>query len=1034
MLRFLPASLRRRLPKPSPRVYISFGLASIVGSVVLLLSLGGLIPDGQKVRLDSRERLTESIAIAVNTVLEVERDRERPLAGDSTEESSVEAIGSFLAAVTERNVELRSAGLRNADGTVAARAGDHAAWAPKSATQSDQAHVRVPIFRAVAGDDSAQPRLWKTLELRFEPITREGYVAGMLDAPLTRLLIPLGAAAFVAFYLFLGRVLQQLDPAKAVPSRVRSALDTLAEGLLVLDRDGRIVLANAAFAKILAAAPESLVGDAADALAWRTGPDDDLQPMPSGHAYPWAQSIADGSAQSNVTLKLQTSDGVRTFVVNCSPVGSGDGEAQGVLVSFEDITILEQKKVELEASMLAAEEANEAKSSFLANMSHEIRTPMNAILGFADMLRRGLATSEEERLSHLDTIHSSGKHLLDLINDILDLSKVEAGRLEVERTDCSIHAIIGEVVSVLGVKAAEKSIGLTYVSEGPIPEVAACDPTRLRQIVTNIVGNALKFTQEGGVTIATGLRSASPTMPAMLHIDVTDTGIGMKPEVCERIFEAFVQADSSTTRQFGGTGLGLAISRRFAEALGGGIHATSEPGVGSVFHIRIALPELDPAADCLTVEEYEARRVGPTDRIDQSTKRYDSGRVLVVDDGVENRKLIKLFLGKAGLTVHEAANGQEAIDAIGSAAEAYDLVLMDMQMPVLDGYSATRRLRADGVQIPIVALTGNAMKGDDQRCLDAGCSAFLSKPVDLDDLLRTVARLLPDHAATVAKPSNEATAAEATAAGREDISEEAEMPVEPPAEREGPALEGSSNDSASQSDSVPDEFEAVPVDVIDAFERSFVESDDQTMATDADDDIACEGESGSDGAFDDLKEGPNRDISGDATEDIPPLSDVNLANLLAELAVPNEAFEGESKEASEMSSHTAAESGPANQSLVETIAADAVAAPIRSSLPLDDEEFLEIVVGFAQRMTERVDEMRTACDAGDCGHVAELAHWLKGSGGTMGFDDFTDPAAALEAAAKREDAAACGRLVDELVAMTGRIELPSAVDPQPEAV
>ena len=1022
MFRFLPSVLRRRLPQPSPRTYISFGLASIVGSIVLMLSLTGAIPDGQSTRLEGRERLTESIAIAVNTVLQVETQgdarrprRRRPIKVKQPVEQPVETIGAMLAAVTDRNPELLSAALRTGGGDLLTQAGDHSLWSPASETASDTAHVRVPILRNDADGESS---VWSTLELRFVPVSRPGIVAGILDAPLTKLMVPLGLCCFIAFYMFLGRVLKQLDPAKAVPSRVRSALDTLAEGLLVLDRDGRIVLANSAFAGILQQKPERLVGQTADELDWRTIVDGETTPLPRGNVYPWARSIAEDRAQSNVMLRLQTPGGIRTFVVNCSPVG-GDGETQGVLASFEDITILEQKKVELEASMLAAEEANEAKSSFLANMSHEIRTPMNAILGFADVLRRGLVQNDHEKQKHLDTIHSSGRHLLDLINDILDLSKVEAGRLEVERTDCDVHAIISEVVAVLGVKAEEKAIGLTYVSDSPIPATMPCDPTRLRQIVTNIVGNALKFTSDGGVTIATRMDAATRSTPAMLHIDVTDTGIGMKPEVCERIFEAFVQADSSTTRQFGGTGLGLAISRRFAEALGGGIYATSQPGVGSVFHISIAVEEVPAGVPLLTVEEFAAAAAAPTPKSDTNRWRLPSRRVLVVDDGVENRKLIQLVLGKAGLDVQEAGDGRQACDTVAATrpGSEFDLVLMDMQMPVMDGYAATRELRAGGCTLPIIALTGNAMKGDEQKCLDAGCSGFLSKPVDLDELIRTVAAALEVEridepqieAATVATSCIIKVEPEPVAADSgEPEPAESDVADEDATEIETPTAIDAVEEAVRL---IPDEFVAVTSDVIEASDSTdgVIDEANEFEANGFDTDEATEFDTAASTAEPVAEPtpvptpGPTAEPVADPIAELPE----SLANLLAELSGP---------ETAAPAPLTVSDAPPAS------IAADD--GPVRTSFPLDDADFVEIIAGFVGTLRTRAVDMQAAFDAGDLAALAGHAHWLKGGGGTMGFDAFTDPAGKLEAAAGAGDATACGPLLATICSLIERIEEP----------
>ena len=970
-------------------MFISFGLASMVSSILLLLSLGGMVPDGRTDILEGRERLTESIAISVNTMLvRSERDTRTRRHRRDESDPTLNEVGSFLAAVVERSPQLHSAAIRPPDGPLLMVVGDHSQWAPKVPGQSDDAAVQVPIFRGDAG------QVWSTLELRFEPVVANSVVQSIWQAPLTRLLLPLGASCFLAFYLFLGRVLKQLDPAKAVPSRVRSALDTLAEGLMVLDREGRIVLANSAFSELYGTPPEKLVGQFADWLPWRTVVDGEPQQLPDGFVYPWTRSVEEGDAQSNVVLKLKTPAGLRTFVVNCSPVEGADGQTQGVLASFEDITVLEQKKIELERSMVAAEEANEAKSSFLANMSHEIRTPMNAILGFADVLRRGLVASDDERQRHLNTIHSSGRHLLDLINDILDLSKVEAGRLDIERTECSVHAIVSEVVSVLKVKADDQAIALTYVSEGPIPETVLCDPTRLRQIVTNLIGNGIKFTSEGGVTVTTQFEAARRGASARLLLEVADTGIGMEPAVCERIFDAFVQADSSTTRKFGGTGLGLAISKKFAEAMGGDIVATSEPGRGSVFRVTLELPELVPGARLVTVEEHHAEGPQTVASAALSAWTLPPRRVLVVDDGEENRRLIRLVLGRAGLTVDEAEDGLQAVEFVTACGDL-DLILMDMQMPNLDGYGATRQLRSQGVTLPIVALTGNAMKGDEQKCLAAGCTGFLPKPVDLDDLLETV----------IASLGVDRIAVDAVAEGTPDS-----VVDQPSAGETGEAgpTDGCPAGGTEKADATSAPKDTIPrvaangeTTVDDAPEDALIAADDllRSLGLDSDHDLVE----------------ANDDRGGKTPEDSrEALVDETVLERVDALIEPGGACVTDGDL-------------PAGDTAGELVDDEVIGPPIESTLAAADPDFAELVDSFVIRLKAEFAEFETCCDDGHWPRLSQHAHWLKGAAGTMGFADFTTPAAALEAAAKAHDRPECERLVAVLRRLIGRMVRPETV-------
>jgi PAS domain S-box-containing protein len=540
-------------------------------------------------------------------------------------------------------------------------------------------------------------------------------------------------ACFVTFYLYLGKVLRHLDPLQAVPGRVRAALDTLAEGLLVIDRKQNIVLANHAFAGFLGKTPEELIGHNAASLDWHEADD---QPL-SKDQLPWLVTLRDGSVQQDRLLNLKNAKSQqRNFIINCSPVLGGTGRANGVFISLNDVTQLEQNKAELHKAKDAAEAANRAKSEFLANMSHEIRTPMNAILGFTELLRRGYNRDPRDAEKFLNTIHASSKHLLELINDILDLSKVEAGQMEMERIPCAPHRIVGEVLTVLTARAREKGIVLRAQADGPIPASILCDPVRLRQIVTNLVGNAIKFTQSGNIDVV--MRAGKNHEQTLFGIDVIDTGIGIPQDKLESIFDPFVQADTSVTRRFGGTGLGLSISRRFARALGGDIIAHSVPGKGSTFSVTV---ESGPLEGVQTLQPHEVvtadEAVTGQERV---SWQFPRARVLVVDDGPENRELVTLVLGECGLDVEQAENGEIGLKK--ATQGGFDLVLMDIQMPVMDGYTATRHMRERGLQLPIYGLTANAMKGFEQEILASGFTGYLTKPIDIDLLVETLAQRL----------------------------------------------------------------------------------------------------------------------------------------------------------------------------------------------------------------------------------------------------------------------------------------------------
>ena len=405
-----------------------------------------------------------------------------------------------------------------------------------------------------------------------------------------------------------------------------------------------------------------------------------------------------------------------------------------------DITNRLQIETQLQVSRERALAADRSKSEFLANMSHEIRTPMTAILGFNDILLDSV--TGRENIEAARTVKKNGEYLIDLINDILDLSKVEAGRLDIELTDCSPQEIVAEVASLMRVRAAAKNLPLEVRFDGPIPETIQTDLTRLRQLLINIVGNAIKFTEFGSVQIITSLVKQSDD-ESILRFDITDTGLGIAEDKLDKIFLPFTQADSSTTRQFGGTGLGLTICKRVAELLGGEVSVTSSLGKGSTFSITIAtgplkgVPLLENKSE--SVRESRGATTMPAAQLPTL-----SSRILLAEDGPDNQRLIGFILKKAGAEVAVANNGQIAIELVAEAVAAnrsFDVILMDMQMPILDGYSATRQLRNCGYAGPIIALTAHAMNGDRQKCLDAGCDDYITKPIDREALLRSIEKL-----------------------------------------------------------------------------------------------------------------------------------------------------------------------------------------------------------------------------------------------------------------------------------------------------
>jgi signal transduction histidine kinase/CheY-like chemotaxis protein len=394
----------------------------------------------------------------------------------------------------------------------------------------------------------------------------------------------------------------------------------------------------------------------------------------------------------------------------------------------EQALALERQSLELREANASATAANRAKSEFLANVSHEVRIPMTAVIGFADIL---LAESKEpQSVAAAKTIKRNAEFLMDIINGILDLSKIEAGKLSVERIRCSPHQIVSDVTTLMQVRSHAKGLQLVTQFEAEIPATILSDPTRIRQILINLIGNAIKFSDRGTVRLVVRLaRGAEGDQE--LQFDVIDQGIGIGPGEMGRLFRAFTQADASTARKFGGSGLGLAISRRLAELLGGSLHCVrSEPGIGSTFRATVAPGPL--AGVCMLRQPRENAAAEPAFKPLWSGAALDC-RVLLADDSPDNQELVSFVLSKAGARVSLAGDGVQAVDmamAAQAAGAPYDVIVMDMQMPALDGYEAARRLRALDYQGPIIALTAHAMQDDLQKAIAAGCDAYATKPID----------------------------------------------------------------------------------------------------------------------------------------------------------------------------------------------------------------------------------------------------------------------------------------------------------------
>ncbi len=458
-----------------------------------------------------------------------------------------------------------------------------------------------------------------------------------------------------------------------------------------------------------------------------------------------------------------TNNGRRVcLLTNGSPIFDDDGELVGYRGVDTDITRRKQAEEELrqaketaenatidmagtneqlEAAIgranemaTAAEMADQTKSEFLANMSHEIRTPLTAILGYTELMMDP-GQESDEWMKCLTIVRRNGEHLLMLINDILDISKIEAGKLTIESRRYSVPPVVSEVLSMMRVRAIEKGISLTAQYAGPLPEEITSDEARLRQSLINLVGNAVKFTDTGGVKMIVSFLPEWRDGAPAVEIKVADTGIGISSENLESLFEPFTQGDASTSRKYGGTGLGLAITRRIAELMGGELKADSIFGEGSTFTITVPTGELEGVE---MFEHPSEAVIRQSAEVQLSSDALSGVRILLAEDGEDNMRLIKAILKKAGAEVVGVENGLLAVEQAKS--QKFDVILMDMQMPEMDGYEATTHLRNNDYTGPIIALTAHAMASDRERCVRAGCDDHLTKPIERAKFIPTIAR------------------------------------------------------------------------------------------------------------------------------------------------------------------------------------------------------------------------------------------------------------------------------------------------------
>ena len=508
----------------------------------------------------------------------------------------------------------------------------------------------------------------------------------------------------------------------------RLMTDQMSDIVIRYDRDGVIEFASPSVRQF-GYEPTSLIGRN---MADFSHVDDEPNAIAIRKAVVQSGYAPDGAAHA---VRAWGADGALIWLEGRpSPISNDAGETIGVVTVLRDVTARRAMEDELRLKRAEAELAVAAKSEFLANMTHELRTPLNAIVGFSGLLKKsGALTQGDQRRA--DLIYDAGQTLLHVVNDVLDYSKLEAGAIDLETLAFDPAAIAGSITDILGVQAAEKGLAIAVKVEGERQTLLG-DGARLRQVLLNLVSNAIKFTARGGVEVL--VRQAAVEGGQRLEIEVSDTGIGLRPEQLETIFARFTQADASISRKFGGTGLGLAISRCIVEAMGGTIGVRSIEGQGATFWISLTLP----LADGLAVEGHDAVDVtGPSQPL----------RLLVVEDNMVNQELIVALLSPFDLSIVTAADGVEAVEA--ASREDFDLILMDIQMPNMDGLTATRRIRADCPaarrQPPIIAMTANVMPDQIARCLAAGMDDHIGKPIDPARLLQVLERWSSTESAAV---------------------------------------------------------------------------------------------------------------------------------------------------------------------------------------------------------------------------------------------------------------------------------------------